>query len=514
MKKLIFILLVMVMILGLVACATNKDPAANSTETTGKVETGKTEVPKIDFDEEPYTLHICYPVGAEAQADLPKIQEKLNEITLKKINAKVELEAITASKMASVYALKASGRENVDLMMLFPGFLYFSNFVNNKMIMPLDKLVADWGQDMTEILDDGLDAGYFNGELYGICQAKEFDAMGLGFAFNIQMCKDYGIDLTKIHTIDDVTAALKIAHEKDPQMPTLLPDNTMLPISAVLMNSQDMIAKFGLITKEDDGSLKVSLSVEAPEYMEAAKVVRSWYEAGYISKDVTTAQQNGSVMISNGKCFAIAINHVNAHGGQARPTPVCFVKLDSEVPLRTTSSDQGTMWAIPSWCKRPDKAMQFLNLCYADDEISNLMQWGIEGVHYEVAPDGTAKIINRNWFNPWRLFGTITKSYIEQSQFQASGANDLDELYKRYDEWNKNVKKADTYGFTFNPTKVKTQVAACEAIYNKYAIAIGDGTVNPETQIPMYIEELKAAGVQEILDEVQSQLDAWVASEK
>ena len=55
------------------------------------------------------------------------------------------------------------------------------------------------------------------------------------------------------------------------------------------------------------------------------------------------------------------------------------------------------------------------------------------------------------------------------------------------------------------------QVTACQNVSSAYRTALIWGSIDPEENLPKYIEELKAAGIDEIIAEKQKQLDAFLA---
>jgi putative aldouronate transport system substrate-binding protein len=78
-------------------------------------------------------------------------------------------------------------------------------------------------------------------------------------------------------------------------------------------------------------------------------------------------------------------------------------------------------------------------------------------------------------------------------------------------EMNDTAMPSKALGFTFDRTPVQNEIAQITAVKAEYGQLINDGQVDPETAIPEYIDQLKAAGVQAIIDEMQNQLDAWKA---
>ena len=57
-------------------------------------------------------------------------------------------------------------------------------------------------------------------------------------------------------------------------------------------------------------------------------------------------------------------------------------------------------------------------------------------------------------------------------------------------------------------------MAACDSVVEKYALALESGSVDVDTLLPEFIAELKAAGIDEVVQEAQRQLDEFLAQKK
>lgn len=182
------------------------------------------------------------------------------------------------------------------------------------------------------------------------------------------------------------------------------------------------------------------------------------------------------------------------------------------VPIAAAISYTGVvgafMWAIPVYTKAPDKAVQFLNLMYTYSAVVNLFDWGIEGKHYVKQPDGTinypqgvdATTTGYPMFMGF-MWGNQLLSYVFKG--------DSVDLWKQMADFNKNAIKSKGLGFLFDPTPVKTEYAACTNVWQQYEKALGTGSVDPDKVLPEFINKLKAAGVDKIITEKQTQFDEW-----
>lgn len=467
----------------------------------------------IDFDEAPYELVVLYPVLSEAQPDLQLISDAISEITLREINATVKFEAISLFSTANILALKASSGEQMDLVCLMPGSSYLAAFANSKLIRPFDEELDAWGADITAVLGDSLESGRFNGQQYAIPQNKGLDTNGYGYNFSVPLAEKYGIDINEIKTMEDMEAAFAIIKENEPEVVVITPEQSGSSVSVTLGGKQESLGTTTLsLQVEDDGTLTVTSYHAQDYYKEAVTKAREWYELGYISKDVAANQESGSQMLWGGKAFSTAATSLgSAMGGLSNGVEYRSVMLEDDL-MRATIDSLMTIWTIPSVSKRPDKAIQFLNLAFSNEEIGNLFRYGIEGNHYVIREDGAADRINTGgWQNNWYLLGDYNKIMMQADAVDASGVSP--DEYRELDRlWNERTALSAAYGFLFDPANVRTEIAACDSVIDEYSRALGNGTVDPETELTKFNKALEDAGVQTIIDEAQRQLDEWVAA--
>jgi len=69
-------------------------------------------------------------------------------------------------------------------------------------------------------------------------------------------------------------------------------------------------------------------------------------------------------------------------------------------------------------------------------------------------------------------------------------------------------------GFTFDNSRLKSQYTAVANVIEQYLPGLVCGSVDPEVDIPEFIERLNDAGMQDIIAGKQEQLDAWVEANK
>lgn len=66
--------------------------------------------------------------------------------------------------------------------------------------------------------------------------------------------------------------------------------------------------------------------------------------------------------------------------------------------------------------------------------------------------------------------------------------------------------------FRFRTDPVAAELTAVNAVADGVSRALRTGYVDPATELPKFIDDLKAAGLDTVLEEVQKQYDAWKAA--
>lgn len=147
-----------------------------------------------------------------------------------------------------------------------------------------------------------------------------------------------------------------------------------------------------------------------------------------------------------------------------------------------------------------------------NQDIQDLAQLGIKGVNWEDAGEGLYKVIegseyttSNNW--GWRNNDIMKKQYRENPTDVDVKVDELNEYFMAH------VRATHPLdSFSFDSTPVSTQYAAVEAAMGTYFDPLVNGLVQDvDASLEEFRSALDAAGVRDILDEMQKQIDAYVA---
>jgi len=162
-------------------------------------------------------------------------------------------------------------------------------------------------------------------------------------------------------------------------------------------------------------------------------------------------------------------------------------------------------FVISSNSKHPEKAFQFLTLMNTNAEVLNTMIHGVKGEDWEMdGTDRVKKLTPGNHMSPWN---TANNNLVYQE------ADVTDEMIAERDKAMAEAVASPILGFTFVEDDVKTEIANVKNVLSQYEDGLNTGTLDPEETLPKFIEELNTAGMQKVLEEMQSQFDTWKAAQ-
>jgi len=509
-NKWIGILLAIFMVT-LTACGSGKSNTSGGSSTPKASESAPassaaqaSEKPK----EETVELEFAFPTFTNIPSNMQEVQDAISKITLEKINATVKLTPISIGAYGQQLNLMLSSGEKLDVM--YVSGKTYSSMVAKGQLMDLDALLEENGKEIKAAFEPGiLESVKIKGKTYFIPSIRDM-ATVFGFAMTKEIADKYNIDVTQIKSLDDLGNAFKTIKAGEGNKVLLAPQS----VGFSFLDSYKWFDPLGDSTNTGvlpnyDNNLQVVNLYETPEYAAFLKTMREWYKAGYILKDAGTNKEPTATLVKSGKVvsyFTTQKPGLAAQESKLIGKPILTGDLTS--PAYTlTSGVTSVNLGIPHQAKHPEKSMQFLNLMYSDEDLINLLDWGIEGKDYVKKgdvigyPDGidssnVAYGLNQGW-----LFGNQFISHV----FEGNDPN----IWNLQKEFNKSGVPSKALGFSFDPEPVKAEFAAVSNVITQFKLPLETGSVDPDKVLPDFISKLKASGIEKIIAEKQSQLDEW-----
>ncbi len=168
-------------------------------------------------------------------------------------------------------------------------------------------------------------------------------------------------------------------------------------------------------------------------------------------------------------------------------------------PVLSNSTVRGSLNAIYSGSKHPEKAMEFLQLVNLDSYVRDAFYYGLEGDNFKYTDDGKVERLNSDWSMAGYTQGTFfTVTPI---------AGEIDQ-WSEVKELNEQAVGSVLLGFDLDPTNIQNELTNCREVWNKYRSELLTGARDPEGLVETITQELEAAGFNKIIEEAQSQIDA------
>lgn len=539
MKKMLALILSAVMLLSLAACGNSEGSAPKTTEAkkdaTQAADSGDdagetdaaatTSAPEDGEDEDISEIVVAYYCNGSATSEKDKVAEAINEITRDLIHVEVDLRPIQAGTYNEQINLMVSSNEQLDLApTFFFGPTTFAAMTSQKQLLPLDDLLAEYGQDILKLMrEDYMETTSLDGQTYAVPVNKDmvsnmYVAMRTDILEQIGMLEQ-GQNLKSMSELTEILAAVKEQTDLVPMAPSGSSGSvtTFMPVLVSGEFSEaktyDRLINEYIVAFTDDPTKVVNL-YETQEYKDALQVVRDWYLNGYVYKDAATTQDNNYMFVANNVAFAYffaAENSTFMDTVSQSGYDMTVVKVAS-APV-TTSTVNTINWTIPVTSKEPEAAMKFLNLMYSNKEIIDLLNYGIKDVHYIVQDDGVYTFPEGMDMNNSGYF--INMSWEIGNQYLAglwTGSDPKTREISAKD--NENPEISSLLGFTTNSTGLENEITAVTNVYNEYIKGLGSGILDIETELPAFNEKLKGAGIDKMVETAQTQLNEWLAEQK
>lgn len=513
MKKIMAMLLVAILSVGMLA-ACGKNNNANNSSSTQNNGTGTTEDGKVDTSKE--VNLVLYLYGGEGVAN-KDILAKLNEKLKASINTTLEVKYIDWGDIATKYPLLWSSGEQFDMA-------YVSATAN----VPYATLVKqDALYDMTDALDkyaptlkaelaDKWDSVKVDDKIYGVPTSySEYTAYG--FVSRKDLMDKYNV--SSISSIADMEKYMDAA-VADGWTPLNGSANLGNDLYRMFIGTTgDWINAPGLpysqlylATNKDDTS-KIFHPAFTDEFEAFAVKMNEWAKKGYWSKDILSASQDDKDNFYNGLSAAY-ISHqpdwTGNYGNQLKKLPgvesefYAFTEANGKI---VKASGVGNATAINKNSKNPERALMVIEKLMTDKECYDLFQYGIEGKQYELVdgkikqPDNFDATVNGGGFSGWAF---------RTDKLNIPAVTEDPRRYTLNDAWSKVAIDDPFVGFNFDSTAVNSELSAIANVDSQLGLQIllGKTSQDPKEAVAEYRKQLEAAGINNLIDEVNKQ---WAA---
>ena len=549
-KRTICLLLAMIMVLSIVLAGCSKTaetPAADETpattepaETTDNTETPEAPEETAEPALEQKTIQLMI-TGAGKQANSDKVWAAFNEQLQQYVpNTTVEFIDVPFEEYSEKFSQVLASGEGVDLA--WTGWLINKpqNIADGN-LMPLDDLLAEYGQGIVDILGENVVEIHRNaddGKLYYLpsWQGLVGDRRGWLVVTEIaELAGDTWIEDTEAAlnkwrnnysegteafqaVLDQATKYLAAAKEAGKLGAGI---NTGRVFGWSMYNgtrSNPGVGGSEIGIPFEDNTFTVIDGVASEHYKLYAKTMADWYKEGYIRSDIMSVDTSTLTLPKNGEItdttYVFSCDPYLTEADQDAATADAGMDM-TYLPVEENASlilGGDTSYAIPYCADEPERAMMVLNAIYSQPDLYNTLIYGIEGEDYTKNADGT---ITTSYVG---ASPTADDSYGIQRWIIGSCKNALinngtdPNYYADLEALEETARVNPFLNFTFDRTNVEGICASILNVYYEYGPQIDNGVAgdNWEELYNNYMAARKDAGIEELVTEFQNQLNAYI----
>lgn len=503
MKKIIALLLALIMAVSMVACNTPSNNPGTTPGTDSGTASGNDVTPSTDakgpFDEHVTLKYIFVdPTGISEYAGWQRIVDAVNAITKEKINATIDIEVIPLGEFNDKMAMKYLGGEEFDVVFTGAWNNYAVAVGQGAYAELTPEMLETYAADTMAVLNESSwEALTIDGKIYGV-PLQQIWVRQMAVRFNVDKAKSYNFDYTKITDLADIEPYLQALKAAGEEFIFYAP---FAGITNTYYLGYDVVSGPGAVVYDAETPV-VENMYASKAFADYAKLMKKWYDAGYIHPEVLTDMDKN--------LFAVDLNPAHKPGGDATETVNRGYNIEG-VPVGgtalATSGIVSTNLAVGATSKNPERALAFINLLNTDAELLNLLCHGIEGTDWEFVDkeNGVIKKLGEYPGNLSFLVGNVFNEYY----VDASQVGSWEETAKM----NAEAPGSCILGFTFNTEPVSTELANINAVVSARIGAIITGQVDDvDAAIADMNKALEDAGLSTVLAEMQSQIDEWLES--
>lgn len=426
----------------------------------------KTEEHSDPTDVEQAPLSVLIP-GSADEAVCQRIAARINEKLQDRLGVPVRLEQVPRVDYSSELWNRMICQTVPDLFLLTED-QSINTYLNQNCILPLSRLLENPPKLKALFSQEQWASRTYYRRIYAV-PANGSSAYRLGFVARSDWMKELGVCAEEISDWDTLHELLERVRRQFPQSVPVVSDlGRTIPFDQM----DPLGDTFGVLT--DASGTQVINWYASEEYYRLCSRMHQWYREGLILSNASLREEAATDLMHqcDGFGFFAYLNedridcYTRAYGEALTAIPLGAKRRNGSIPSEN--------WCLPVTDGKREKALRFLELLYTDAELYELFVCGEEG---------TA------WQNLW---------------MNAEGLlQDLED---------KTALTSPAYGFCFNSMEVSLQVETCRRLKELYHNALICGYLDPEDALPEFLQKLEEAGIREIMELKQRQLNAWLGS--
>ena len=455
--------------------------------------------------------------GSTAPIDNAMVLEELNKMSRELIGVECDIQYFTEDQLLN--SIQAG--EVFDIYYTCGWYNNTNQRVSEGLFLNIDGLVEKYAPDLWASMTPDVWAlsHSFDGGLYAIPVKKDYAMMNF-ITYPTEIANELGFEIPdRIEAFGDLTDFLVAWKEAYPEeFPYLVGGGARGYDSS--FDFIDRTSGIGCIF----GTTEVVTVYDDPAIQERLATLAEWYDLGIINPDAAqlteTAIDTSKKRIDTVQAWP-GYDYSVSNGYDTSMT--CYFG-----PHLSVDSVQGSMNALSvTLADQPEKieaALKYIELVHTNKLFADTMRFGVQGYHWNYVTEeqnpacagGVQRTqVGSDNYAPWAFSQpAYFETSITVSADQVAGtakAPVLNQYDLYYAEVANNAKSSAMQGFTMDTSAWTQQLAEMAAIKDEYYASFATGTIAFEEVKDEFLAKMNAAGLQDMIEDAQAQLDAWLA---
>ena len=453
-------------------------------------------------------------VVSDRPAKQDEIDENFNKIFKEKLNCTLKVNWIGWAEYPNKYPLLFSSGEKFD-MAYTATWLNYASLAQKGAFLNLDELWPKYApKNFERQSDSALFQATVDGHYYCIpTLLATYSAYGPIFRTDILEGTDGD---GKMENVDDLEKYLGYVKTARPDMEPLNVYQSGSEVDDLFMHFNGQYPVKGAMSNdflwldpaEEDPQLYTFYEYEkTPEFLE---MMNRWNEAGYFTKSALS--DTDSQKVKNGKA-ACSVHNIDSYSGSYIEHPewkfryANFTKDVSNLPFTQDAL------VISNTAENPERALALYDLITSDEDAYRAFYYGIEGTSYEIVDNQVKSLDSDNY-----AFSACWAARTSEFNLPSYGSPEDVKTWK--DSFDKHIEEKGGEGsqkyqaFVIDTSNIETEFAACKNVVQQYWWPLELAYVDLESGLADFQSKMEAAGVEKVREELQKQLDEFIASTK
>ena len=474
MKKLAMVLATIMMMLSFSACGTSKKSADG----------GITEI-------------TWYLTGVREAADNQMVLDEVNRLLAERYQLKLNpIFVDEGSFNQKMNAINASGEE-YDLVYTSSHRNSFYQNVTHGCLADLTELLPKYApKTYASMPEKTWECVKNEGKIYAVPN-WQVQAKAAGLFIDKDVLDKSGVALDELNSID--------------ALETYLGNVAALGTNVNYMGSlwDRIIYNYGMqplsigpaaVRYKKEGKPEIINMYDTDEFSDYVKMRKEWIEKGWITREYSKGTYYTDKNIRRSLGY-LQIYNPGLEVAVSKDKGYEIVQGKFSDAVFSADGVQAALTGVSATSKHPEEAVKMIEVMNTDKDIFNLMLFGIEGKHYTKIDDNYISFIDGAKYDriPCFLIGSQRNAYLVEGQ----PAN----LIEQIDELNNSAYVSPVNFINFDVTAIETEIANCTTVIKEQLSNLDIGYYDDYSAVEKFRNDLKTAGADEIIKELQRQVD-------